>query len=172
MTILLSTSLSKQVAVELCAGDKVALSGPLLVLNLPRATPDAPVETWLPMAPAAGEGWVCCLAVAPVDVAPRAWLVAHFDEPKADRVACALLAAGSRGLVCRGRCPATTSYALRKYGGVCFGVSERWLLDRGVRESFIAVATADPGSAVLIRVQEAELMVSHDAHGRQVAVDA
>jgi tartrate dehydratase beta subunit/fumarate hydratase class I family protein len=172
MVILLSAPLSRQAVADLRAGDAVALSGSILVLNLETAAPGVPIDAWLPTACNVGEGWVCCLAVAPVDVAPRPWSVARFDESAADRVACALLAAGSRGLVCRGRCPATTSYALRKYGGVCFGASAHWPEAGDIQNAAIANTRDDRRSAIVLTIQGARLVVTHDVHGRQVATDA
>jgi hypothetical protein len=169
MAIPLSAPLRGEAVAELRAGDTVALTGPILVLNLRLTTPGAPIDSWFATAGGTGEGWVCCIAFAPAGNGSRcAWSVARIDEPDADRVACAVLAAGSRGLVCRGRCLATTSYALRKYGGVCFGVAEHW---PGLRAVSPAPGTADGGPAGLVTIHEARLVVTHDAHGRQVAVD-
>jgi hypothetical protein len=136
------------------------------------SAPDAPIDTQLLTADDAGEGWVCCIAMAPGDAAPGAWSVARVDEPNADRVACALLSAGSRGLVCRGRCLATTSYALRKYGGVCFGAPEDWLAGREFQGATVTNATGGRLISAHVTVQGEGLIVAHDAHGRQVATDA
>jgi hypothetical protein len=167
MAIPLSAPLSGEAVAGLRAGDTVALTGPILVLNLRTATPEAPLDSWFAPARSAGVGWVCCIALAPAGNGSRHhWSIARIDEAGADRVACALLAAGSRGLVCRGRCPATTSYALRKYGGVCFAAAEHW---PGFDNLSPAATTDTSGSFVSVTIQAAPLVVTHDAHGRQVA---
>jgi tartrate dehydratase beta subunit/fumarate hydratase class I family protein len=169
MAIPLSAPLSEEAVAELRAGDTVALTGPILVLDLRLTTPEAPIESWFAVSDVAGNGWVCCLALAPAGNGSRCdWSVARIDEPETDRVACAVLAAGSRGLVCRGRCLATTSYALRKYGGVCFGAAEHW---PELQEVALPPRMPHRGTASLITIQTAHLVVTHDAHGRQVATD-
>lgn len=169
MAIPLSAPLSGKAVADLRAGDTVALTGPILVLDLRMTTLAARIESWFATAGAAGDGWVCCIALAPRENGSRCdWSVARIDEPEADRVACAILAAGSRGLVCRGKCLATASYALRKYGGVCFGVDEHW---PELRDAGSSPGTRDRGTASLITIQAAHLVVTHDAHGRQVATD-
>src|SRR5262249_37690250 len=157
--------LSPQAIAGLRAGDAISLSGPVVVLNL-RATEGAtPGADWLT---ADGEGSVCCLALRPADPVPLpAWALARLDDPSVDRVACALVSAGARGLVCGGRCLATTSYALRKYGGVHFRVPLDWFARCGVH--FPVSATVDPRSSVFrVAVEHAGLVVAHDAQGRQV----
>jgi tartrate dehydratase beta subunit/fumarate hydratase class I family protein len=172
MAILLSVPLSKQAVADLRAGDAVTLSGPILVLNLQAVATDAAVDAWLSTGRGADEGWVCCIATAPVVLGSRAWTVARIDEPDADRVACALLAAGSRGLVCRGRCLATTSYALRKYGGVCFRAPENWLEARNFRAATEASGIDGRVFSAHVVTQGDGLVVAHDAQGRQVVADA
>src|SRR5262249_61241501 len=98
--------------------------------------------------------------------------VARIDEPAGDRVACALLAAGSRGLVCRGRCLATTSYALRKYGGVCFRVPENWLEGRHFRRAIDAIASDQRVFSTQVMAQEEGVVVAHNAQGRPVGAEA
>jgi tartrate dehydratase beta subunit/fumarate hydratase class I family protein len=168
MSIPLAAPLSPQAVARLRAGDAVSLSGPLLLLNLRASEGATAGAEWLT---ADGEGSVCCLALRPADPAPLpAWAVARIDDPSVDRVACALLSAGARGLVCGGRCLATTSYALRKYGGVHFRVPPDWLALCGVAP--LASSPVDPRSPVFrVTVEQAGLVVAQDAQGRQVEHD-
>lgn len=171
MTVHLPVPLLKEAVARLRAGDPVMLSGPLLVVDSRGGPPDVRVENWLVRTGQTSDGWVCCLAVAPVVMTSSIWTVARIDEPPADRVACALLAAGSRGLVCRGRCTSTTSYALRKYGGVCFGAPEDWLTGRDIEGAAGATGAEDWPAAFLVTMRGAAVTVTHDVLGRQVEID-
>ena len=163
MVVPLSPPLSRQLVSGLCAGDAVVLTGPVLLIRCGRGADEEPTGGW----PAETvEGGVCCLVDAPGTAGPGGWQVARIDEVAADRLVRALLATGARGVIAVGQCPATASYAFRKYAGVFFAVGPDWLAAIGHalppdwRESRRLVA--------VLELNHAALTVAHDTQGRSV----
>lgn len=172
MAIPLSAPLSAETIAELRAGDAVALTGQILVLNLCSNAPGASMDAWVASTRPASDGWICCIALSPCSGSPsHRWTVARIDEPEADRVACAVLAAGSRGLVCRGRCLPQASYAVRKYGGVCLGAAGSGFDQRVLGGIATAPVVTEIESFTFVTLHHTDLVVTHDAQGRQFTTD-
>jgi hypothetical protein len=117
------------------------------------------------------EGVMCCLVAHGHGAGGSAgWVIDRIDQPAVDRAVCSLLAAGARGVIAAGRCLATTSYALRKYGGLFFAVGSNWLAETGTAPPHVVLADdRRPRLIGVLDLDRVTLTVTHDTHGRQHA---
>jgi|SRR5579884_2576092 len=168
------TSISSPFPCELTerlrAGDEIALSATVHVVPVDVAAVDGALAAGLAYRGGV-DGRVYCFA-GPRNLADgdAGWIVAAMDEPAVDRATCALLAAGAQAFIARGPCPATVSYALRKYRGLYFAVGPDWL--QQLRVVFPQGGNAPVAARPVLTtfpVDRVPLIVTHDAHGRSVA---
>lgn len=170
MRIPISPPVVRQLVAGLRAGDAIVLTATIHLVPVDGAFGNGQFDAWL-MDGGVAEGGAYCFA------SPRAgttgdagWEMAAIGQPPVDHAACLLLAAGARVFIARGHCPATVSYALRKYQGLYCAVAPDWLEQFGLLPLRRGDAPEPTRPAVLtFPVDQMPLTLTHDAYGRSVA---